>query len=378
MFFNTKLSAFSKDSVKVVHPPKHYFNQTYFLDYYTTGTRLLDTTNTVSKRLHSYKVSQFVLGFNVPIVTKDFYNKDSTKISNVHFLLTGAYSSVRLNFGGISPHVLSKFSIGFRGMYNNGKKSIFFIEASPFVTQDRGYSYTKTTRLAATFIYNCAVNPYFSFRLGITRSFLWGNRDHLPYVGIRVGKLDGVNFSVQFPRSVTFNVPIGKHVRASLFTKPQGGLYTFGNSSDSVAVGNVDENKTLYFGRNEFLSGARLDVLPSKHFSFYLSGGFTTKNNISLYASKSSKNSLSSYQNSYREKIDPSIFFNAGLVFRFGKTRSVFNTQQMYNAMDLNNSIDAGDNGVNPGNSNIHRPATKIKKVSTDEVLDLIETQDLY
>jgi hypothetical protein len=371
----TKLLAFS-DSTKTVRMPSHYFNKTIYADFYSIGKRQLDTINTVSKQLGTYQLNQVSLGFNIPVVTKDFYNKDSTKISNIHFLLAGNYTQLKLKFGGIDEHRLSKTSIGFRGIYNNGKRSIFFVEISPFVTRDNGFRYTRTYRMATTVLYDCSVNPAFSFRLGFTRSFLWGNRFHLPYVGLRVGKLDKINFSVQFPRSITLNVPVGKYFRASLYTKPQGGLYSFANT-DSIQVGNVKEDQKLYFGRSEFLTGLRLDILPSKHFNLYLSSGLTTKNSIAFFPTKARSN-VTTYYSYYKENIKSSVFVNFGLVIRFGKTRSFYNSSQMYSAMDLNNSIDAGDNGVRPGNGNIPAPEKKMKNLDLNEVSDLIDTQDLY
>jgi hypothetical protein len=381
VLLTTKLLAFNNDSLKVVKAaklPKHYFNKSIYLDYYSPGTRKLDTVNTVSKKLGSYKIKQVAIGFNIPVFTKDIYNKDSTKISNIHFLITGGFSNINLNFNGITAHNLSKTAIGCRGIYNNGKKGIFFAEVTPFVTQDRGFRDTKTYRLAATILYNYAASDNFSLRFGITRSFLWGNRLHLPYVGIRIGKLDKINFSVQFPRSVSLNVPIGKYIRTSLYTKPQGGFYTFENS-DSLQLGSIYEHQKLYFGRAEFLSGLRVDVLPSKYFNFYLSSGFTTNNFIAFYPSANPKSKFSSYyDNYYHEKIKSSMFLNFGLVVRFGKTRSIYNNQQMYNAIDMNNGIDPNDNGTNPGNGNIPHPSNKKMKNTADDVLDLLETQDLY
>ncbi len=374
----TKLSAFNNsDTTKVVKPPKHYFNKTIYLDYYSTGKRELDTINQVSKLLGSYQLNQVSLGYNFPMVTWDIYNKDSTKISTLNLLFTGNYTSIKLNFEGIDKHTLTKLSLGCRGFYSNGKKSIFFVELSPFVTRDRGYAYTKTYRLASTVLYNFTANEYFSFRVGYTRSFLWGNRYQLPYIGIRVGKLDKINFSIQFPRGVTFVVPIGKYVRTSLYTKPQGGLYTFANT-DSLRIGNINDNDKLYFGRYEFLSGLRLDLQPSNFFNFYLSSGFTTRNKIAFYSTTLIRNNNSMYKNYYSENIKSSIFVNFGLVFRFGKTKSIYNNSLMYDAKDINNTMDSGDNGLIKGNGDIPVPTKKIKKVNPDEILDLIEAQDLY
>lgn len=379
VLITTKLSAFntSDSTKKIKKVPKHYFNKTLYIDYYSTGKKELDTINQISKFLGTYHVNQFSLGYNFPIVTRDIYNKDSTKISTLNLLLTGNYTSLKLNFEGIDPHHLNKFSFGCRGFYSNGKKSIFFVELSPFVTQDGSYEYTKTYRLASTVLYNYSASPSFSFRVGYTRSFLWGNRYQLPYVGIRVGRLDKTNFSVQFPRGMTLTIPIGEHVRTSLYTKPQGGLYTFANT-DSLKIGNINENQTLYFGRYEFLSGMRLDVQPSNFFNFYLSTGFTTRNKIQFYSTTLVKDNTSTYKNYYSEKIGASIFANFGLVLRFGKTKSTYNNSLMYDMKDLNNTIDPGDNGLSTGNGDIPVPAKNIQKVNPDEILDLIETQDLY
>lgn len=374
VFFNTKLLALKNDSLKVKKQAKHYFNTLVYTDFYKTGKRDLSDINFVGKKLKTYQVSQFVVGFNTPLLTKDFYNKDSTVISNFHLLLTGGYSVVAPDFSGVSKdHYLSRTSFGIRTIYNFGKRSILYAEFSPFMTQDNGYSYTKRYRIASTLIYNFTVNKYFSFRAGYARSFMYGNRLNLPYVGIRVGKLDGVNLSIQFPRSISFNVPIGKHVRTSLYTKPQGGMYSFANS-DSIYYLNNDKNLT--FGRYEFIGGMRIDILPSRFFSFYLSSGLTTQNQINFYSETFNKKNKQKLYSFYKEKIDGSLFVNFGLVFKFGKVKSAFNNYNMYNALDLNSS-DVGNN-INTSQNQIPAKDKKIKNVSPSEVQDLIETQDFY
>lgn len=370
---SAKLLAYNKDSLKIVKPPKHYFKTVFNIDYYTTGKRDLTKENYVDKKLKSYQVNQFAFGFNAPLFTKDFYKKDSTQISNFHLLLAGSYVSMTPRFGGLTTqHHLSKTTIGLRAIYNTGKKSILFFEGAPFVTKDNGYRYTRASRFASSIIYNYTLNQYFSFRVGYTRSFVFGNRNHLPYLGIRVGKLDGVNLSVQFPRSITFNVPIGKYIKTSLYTKPQGGLYTMANT-DTIYYLNND--RRVNFGRYEFLSGLRLDVLPSSFFNFYVSTGLTAQNYIGFYSDSYNRKNRDSYKAFYVEHIPSSIFMNFGLVFKFGKTKSSYNNYNLYDVQDLNNKdID----NINKGNSQIPAKERKIKNVKPSEVQDLIEVSDLY
>ncbi|MES2568003.1 MAG: hypothetical protein V4565_14105 [Bacteroidota bacterium] len=377
VLLSTKFLAFKHDSLKInkpVKPARHYFNTSVYLDYYGTGQRTLSGKNFVSKKLQTYQVNQSVFGFNTPLFTKDFYNKDSTVISNFHLLLTGSYSVVTPKFSGIAnDHKLSRTSLGVRIIYNTGKRSLFYAEFTPFVTQDNGYQYTRRSRLASTLIYNFTANKYFSVRAGYSRSFMYGNRLNLPYIGIRVGKLDGVNLSIQFPRSVIFNVPLGRFVKTSLYTKAQGGMYSFANT-DSLYYLNND--KSLSFGRYEFVGGTRLDILPSRFFNFYLSTGLTTQNNIGLFSETFNKGNKGQLNSFYKEKLRGSLFVNFGLVFKFGKVKSVYNNYNLYNAHDLN-STDL-NNSTNQGNNQIPAKERKIKNVAPTEVQDLIDVQDFY
>ena len=373
VLINTKLLAFKNDSLKTIKPAKHYFKTIIYSDYYTTSKRDLNSENFVSNKLKSYQVSQFTLGFNTPLITKDYYNKDSTVISNFHLLLAGSFVSVKPFFDGMTEnHNLIKKTIGIKWIYNNGKKSLFYGELTPFSTKDQKYRYTRTGRFASMFVYNCAVNKYFTFRVGYVRSFAFGNRYHLPYLGIRVGKLDGINMSIQFPRSISVIVPLGKYFKASVYTKPQGGLYTMANT-DSIYYLNND--KRINFGRYEFLSGFRLDVFPSKLMSVYLSGGITNQNYIGFFSDSYNKKAGATYKPFYKEKIQNSLFINGGLVFKFGHVKSIYNNYNLYDAHDLNNT---DVNNINQGNIQIPAKEKKVKNIGANEVQDLIETSDLY
>jgi len=369
---STNFFALNNDSLLKIRLPKHYFQTCINFDVYGMKSIALNGNNFTSKKLENYQLNQFSLGFNSPIYTKDFYKKDSSKISNFHLLLVGSYVSVIPKFEGISKHYLSKAAIGVRGLYNTGKKSIFYAELTPFFTQDNGFSYTQQVRFSTTLLYSHVVNDFFSFRVGYTRSFILGNRYHLPYIGFRVGRLDRINFSIQFPRSMSLNIPINKYIKTSLYTKPQGGVYSFANT-DTIYYLNND--KKLNFGRYEFLGGFRLDVMPSGYFSFYLSGGLASKNYIGFYSETYNSKNKGIYGAFFKEKLSKSSFFNFGLVFKFGKVKSIYNNYNLYELQDLNNKdVD----NLNKGNTQIPYKERNIKRVQPSEIIDLIEASDLY
>ena len=375
---HTMLFAFKKDTLKTIKPAKHYFRTTLYSDFYSTSKRDLVSKNFVAKELKTYKLNQYVIGLSAPLFTKDFYKKDSSTISNFHLLLTESYFVVSPIFSGIKNHNLSKTSLGVRMIYNTGKKSVFFTDFSPFVTQDNGYTYTQRFRTAFSFIYNYTANENFNFRLGVTRSFTFGNRLILPYVGLRFGKVNGVNFNVQFPRSISFNFPMGKYLRTSLYTKPQGGVYSFANN-DSLYYLNND--KTINFGRYEYLIGSRLDIFPSKSIGIYLGAGISTQNGISMFSETYNKNNRGRLSHFYNEKISGAIFINFGLTIKLGKTKSIYNNYNLYDAIDLNNSSEGGDNNINTGNPEIPKTNKKnkdLKDLKLSDIEDLIEAQDLY
>jgi hypothetical protein len=167
-----------------------------------------------------------------------------------------------------------------------------------------------------------------------------------------------------------------------LYSKPQGGVFSFSNR-DTVYDNryykntNITADKVIQFGRYELLTGLRMDVVPCRWFNFYLSTGFSTKNGIAFYSNGFNKGRKFQYGDFYARSPQNSVFLNIGMVFRIGKTKSYYNNKNMYDVIDLNNSIDPGDNNVNPGNGNINIPKKKLpKSLKPSEIQDLIDAND--
>lgn len=387
---STKTIPIAIGTPKKIKEPKHFFNHTIFLDYYykppsvlLDGKGRLDTGR-IAKQLGTYAVAQSCISFYSPLVTINKFNKDSSVNSNFHLLLAGTAYYLQPQFSGISVHTLAKYGLGIRAIYNTGKRSIFFIESTPFLTQDitPGSIDKGTWRMSGTLLWSFTPAPKFNFRLGATKSFLWGNRLYLPFIGLRFGRLDRLNFSIQFPKNMSLNLQLGNAFRLSLYTKPQGGVFNFSNR-DTVYNGNYYKNtnvgneRVIQFGRYELLSGFRMDVVPCRWFNFYLSTGFSTKNGVTFYSNGFNKNNKARLGGFYAANPKNSVFLNLGMTFRIGRSKSYYNNHNMYEVIDLNNSIDPGDNNVNPGNGNIVIPKKKaIKSLKPSEIQDLIDAND--
>ncbi len=381
-------SFYAQDSTKTkqkkIKEPKHFFSNTVFADFYNKPSVDLKDTSRIGKQLGSYGVAQSCVSFYAPLLTINSFNKDSSVNSNFHLLLAGTAYYLQPIFSGITKHTLAKYGLGVRAIYNTGKKSIFFIESTPFLTQDitPGSAPNGTWRMSGTLLWSYSASKSFNFRLGATKSFLWGNRLYLPFVGIRLGRIDGFNFSAQFPKNVSLNLPVSNVFRLSLYTKPQGGVFNFSNQdtvydSKYYKNGNILSNKIIQFGRYELLTGLRLDVVPCKWLNFYVSAGFSTKNGIAFYSNSFNKNNKFRLGDFYANAPQNSGYINCGITIRFGRTKSFYNNQNIMEAHDLNNTIDPGDSNVNPGNGNIIIPKKKAaKSLKPSEVQDLIDAND--
>ncbi len=352
--------------------PKHYFNTTIVLNSYTKPEKkFTDTVNVLSKRLQSYGVKQFNLSFQIPLFTNDIrgIGTESNVIENHHVLLTGNFMRLRPVFAGLSQHTLTKRGIGIRYIYNTGKKGVWFFDMAPFVTRDISFRSKAIYRMASTAVYSRNEKDWFNWRIGITKSFLWGNRFYLPFLGLRIGRLDHVHFSIQFPRNASLNIPMGSKFIFSVYTRPQGGLFNFSNH-DSLYFRKTEA--TFHFTRYEINTGFRLDVRAVSFLNFYVSTGFSTRNNITFYSERANKSQprLPYKTYFYTKNVAPTLYLEFGLVFKLGKTKSYYNNKNIYDAIDLTNQN-------NNGNAQIPLTPKKINKnANLESIQDLIDYTD--
>jgi len=360
----------SFDSTKV-KLPKHYFQSQIQLDSYRKPSQDLNATSRVGSKLGSYGFRQGNLSILVPVFTRDWQGVGENKNiqANEHVLITGLIHTFRPQFSGINDHRLRKSGVGIRYIRNSGKKAVWFVEVAPFVTRDITYKSDAYLRMSSTLIYSHNARDWFNFRLGLTKSFAWGNRLYLPFVGIRVGRLDKLNMSIQFPRQITINLPLGSRWLIALYSKPQGGMYNFSNY-DTLYFN--AQTTTFHFTRYELNTGLRADF-RGKSIHFFLASGFCTRNNLTFYSDQKNKGSAPYRIYFYTANPSVSIYTELGMVFKFGKARSIYNNKNLYDAVDLNGSNGAGDQ-----NAQIPMPAKlRANEKNLESIRDLVEYDDL-
>jgi hypothetical protein len=365
---------------------RNYIRPCLYLNFYSSGSRGLNSANTLpsqtlTDRLGNYKFITNNIGFYTPLYTHtSFKGKDSTDVNTFHLLFTVNALSDRPEFSGLDKqHSLYKIGAGLRVIYGFGSKFVLFADASPYVTGDNyDKQQTRQLRMASSVVFNFMVSPSLSFRFGATKTFLFGNRYYLPMFGVRIGKLDGKFYvSAQFPRFISFNFQPTPKFSFSIYSRVYGGLYNISNGDSIYPFG----DSVIQFGQTGLSNGIRFDYRTGPNFSFFVSGGFATRNHIAFYShSFNATNHNRPFAPFYKATPDPTLFLNVGLTWRFGKAKKSMGNYLMYDIFDLNNTMDPGDNNSGPGNGDI-RNGTKeeeMQKVQYKDVKDLIDETDLY
>jgi hypothetical protein len=351
--------------------PRHYFQSQIQLDGYRKRNQDLKTNNRIGQTLETYGLRQGNLSFLIPVYTRDWQgvDKDKTIHANEHVLVTGLIHTLRPEFKGIPDHRLRKSGVGVRYIKNNGKKSVWFIEVAPFVTRDMTYKSAPYFRLASTIIYSYNAKRWLNFRMGATKSFAWGNRLYLPFIGLRIGRLDKFNVSIQFPRQATINLPVSHHWLFALYTKPQGGMYNFSNHDTLYYLPSV---KTFQFTRYELNTGLRVDY-RGKRLNLFLATGFCTRTSLTFYSDQKNAGAAPYRVYFYNATPGATLYSETGIVFKLGKARSIYNNTNLYDAIDLN-----GGNGAGDQNAQIPMDTKRQQNdLNLEEIRDLVEYDDL-
>ncbi len=345
---------------------QRYFRPTFYTNGYTTPKSPIQENSNVTG---NYQYSHFNAGYLVPLFTENWYRKKDNTLANFH-ILTGAnflrsypeYTLIPLQYS------LYKISWGMRLIYNSGRKNVWFGSINPFFSQDDRTIGKPQVRYAASLIFNRMVNKNFTYRLGMYRTYiLGGSQIHFPMIGIRIGPLDGTYFSLQFPKYAAFVVPASEKVSVAFFVRPAGNIFNF-----SEFAGKTD---VVQFRRYELLYGALVNFKANKNISMNMGAGFTRSRTIS-FADNTGATGNDLFQ--HQLNVEPSLFFTAGLVIRFGKSIPIHNNYLLYDAIDLNQGIESGD--VNEGVNDTSIPSKNVvpRRFEMYEIQDLLSEDDIF
>jgi hypothetical protein len=209
-------------------------------------------------------------------------------------------------------------------------------------------------RFYGSILYTRMVNEHFSYRLGLTYTYLFNGGTLLPLLGFRVGDYQKVFLNVQIPRDISLIWTINNHWQTGIFTRLSGGIYRFQIDENFTRLQDQTGKAVLY--RTDILTGLMLNYSPNSQLYFSLNLGFATKRNLNV-----------AFTNEFIPtrahviddgKAAPAPFFNFSVAINFGKPTYNGAYNHLIEQKAVNNSIDVGD--FNFGNNQITNDMNKV------------------
>lgn len=343
---------------------RHYIRPCIYYNHYSTPQRRASVVK-------QYRFAENNLGFYFPLLTSTWFNKDSASLSSLHLVLISDFMQYKpqINFLNES-YKIGRISTGIRLFYSTGNKSVFYFTMAPFVSQETQYFNRAKVRFSSAIVYSRTVSRNFAYRIGFARTYTYGKALHLPIIGIRIGPLDKLHFNIQFPRNASIDIPIGKKIWISIFSKSMGGIYNVAMQDSILAP----KGTTATLRRFELLNGSQFSMRASDYVSFYVSIGFATRRYIN-FAYKEDKAFVGPRDKTV-EKIPNSLFVSLGVSVRFGKAKRVYNNSTLYDVFDMNTMNRAGFTETGPMDNDV--PASSEKyKLETLRNLKYKDVEDL-
>ena len=205
---------------------------------------------------------------------------------------------------------LFQFSGGLTGLYYNGKKDLFLLNATGLLLEDEFTLEDPELRWVTIGLFNRRVSRKFTYRLGGLVTYRYGRGILLPLAGfdLRLSQRTRWSFTLPLITRITHIRP--KSHRYSVFLQPNG---TFSNFSDESSAFN-DPAETVAFSRTESRLGFGGNFYLSPKFRLKVEAGIAAARRVTF--AENSGVSFSERTNFFREDLDPAPFLGIGIVFR--------------------------------------------------------------
>jgi hypothetical protein len=170
-----------------------------------------------------------------------------TEIKHPHFYQIGAHAALdylAANIGFLAAqHDFYNASLGMNGIFSNGKKNIFLLDATmgfacdQFIIQDNAQQYRFSGSFLVDHIHSASVMYFY----GIALNYAYGKPLPLPVLGIRKKFSAKWSVTALLPVSLDFTDRITKDMSLGFLLRPAGNRYQFQNfhNFDSVSSSGV-------------------------------------------------------------------------------------------------------------------------------------------
>ncbi|MFZ4799779.1 MAG: DUF6268 family outer membrane beta-barrel protein [Bacteroidia bacterium] len=284
---------------KINAQSKNYLgnNLTFFINSQSISRLKFNDSTTDSK--YNFRNSKFVIGYKHSLYS-NFIQKDGI-LKFTQISLSPALQIGKVNFENDNLNrTLVNLKLGLSGIFHTSNINTFLVAANAFANEDEYTLPEASFRYSGMFMYIRKVNPKFSYRTGITFTYLFGEPLALPIVGFKYKTSEKSMLNVTLPFVVNWRKQTKVQKLFYGFTlRPNGGINRYQNKL-SIDTTNV----TLILRQRSYQFLGDIRIVNKTNLILFQAGFvgnqkvlFTNENNNSVVNNFSFNGSNSVYAN---------------------------------------------------------------------------------
>jgi hypothetical protein len=246
LFFNTFfLLLFNKASAQ----SKNYLGNNLSVSLNSQSLSKLKFNDSTTDSKYNFRNTKFLIGYKHSLYSNFVQKEGILKFSQINVLPSLQISKV--NFGHENLNrTLVNLKIGLSGVFHTSDKNTFLFAANAFTNEDEYTLPNATFRYAGMMMYMRKVNNKFSYKTGLTFTYLFGEPLFLPVLGFKYKTSEKSMLNVTLPFVINWKKQTKVQKLFYGFTlKPNGGINQYQNklSVDTTNVSLILRQRNYQF-----------------------------------------------------------------------------------------------------------------------------------
>lgn len=297
LFFFTALFLFLFNNANA--QSKNYLGNNLTFSLNSQSLSKLKFNDSVPESKYNFSNTKFLIAYKHSLYSNFTQKEGLLKYSQINFLPSLQIGKV--NFGHENLNrTLINLKIGISGIFYTSAKNTFLFAANAFANEDEYTLPDATFRYSGMMMYMRKVNPKFSYRTGLTFTYLFGEPLVLPVLGFKYKTSEKSMLNVTLPFIINWKKQTKVQKLFYGFTfRPSGGINHYQNK---LSVDSTNATLILRQRNYQFLGDIRMVnktnmILVQAGFVGNQKVIFTNENNNSIVNNFSFNGSNSVYAN---------------------------------------------------------------------------------
>lgn len=215
----------------------------------TQSISRLNNSNSLLNYKYNFRFSKFVIAYQHPL-----YKKITIKNNELKFVQINLMPSLQIgnaNFGADNLNrTIINTKLGLLSIFNTSAKNTFTISVNTFANEDEYTLPNASYRYSGLLMFNRKINNKFSYRIGLTFTYLFGEPLLLPILGLKYKTSNKSILNVVLPLIINWKKQTKiNNLFYGFSLKPNGGINKYQNklSVDSSNTTLILRRKSIQF-----------------------------------------------------------------------------------------------------------------------------------